>query len=208
MNRFLATLTITLLFTLSGCAQSQNAPPDRHVGGPCEGCEALLEYDAKTITSETTIPGYESIEPKLLIRGLIRNRDGSPAPNVILYVYHTDRKGVYAQSDEPLGWEQRHGQYRGWVKSNEKGEYTIHTFRPGPYPGRFEPEHIHMTVKEPDTSPYYIDDILFTDDPLLTPDRRKTLKNRGGRALCTPKPMGDYFLIKRDIILGMNIPGY
>ena len=60
------------------------------VGGPCEGCEAVLEYTDFPLTSVDTLPGYfEGMHP-LFISGTIFQADGqSPASEVILYVYHT-----------------------------------------------------------------------------------------------------------------------
>jgi protocatechuate 3,4-dioxygenase beta subunit len=73
---------------------------------------------------------------------------------------------------------------------------------------RQEPEHIHITVKEPGTIPYYIDALHFDDDPLLTPDQRAKLQNRGGPGIVFPTLEEGLLTVYRDIILGMNIPDY
>ena len=52
---------------------------------------------------------------------------------------------------------------------------------------RPEPEHIHLTVKEPGKNEYYLDDYLFEDDPILTDQKRKLLSNRGGSGIGNPK---------------------
>lgn len=185
-------------------AQSQN-----QVGGPCEGCEALLEYGSGILTNTDTLPKYLITEPKLKISGTVFQKDGqTPAKNVILYIYHTNRKGIYEKKGDESGWARRHGHIRGWVKTGEDGKYTFYTFRPASYPNRRAPEHIHITVKEPDKKAYYIDDFMFTDDPLLTNQVKQARKNRGGSGIVSLESTGSYFLIKRDIVLGLNIPNY
>jgi protocatechuate 3,4-dioxygenase beta subunit len=114
--------------------------------------------------------------------------------------------GIYEKKGDETGWGRRHGYIRGWVKTDAQGKYTFHTFRPGAYPARDEPEHIHIIVKEPERNEYYIDDFLFDDDPLLTAERRAKQPNRGGSGIVKPVPMGDIFLVERNIFLGMNVP--
>ena len=71
-----------------------------------------------------------------------------------------------------------------------------------------EPDHIHITVKEPDKNEYYIDEIVFDDDPLLTKDKRERLVNRAGSGIVKPKLKNEILMVHRDIILGLNIPNY
>ncbi|MEM7297384.1 MAG: hypothetical protein AAF391_03860 [Bacteroidota bacterium] len=65
-----------------------------------------------------------------------------------------------------------------------------------------------MTIKEPDTNSYYIDDILFTDDPMLSDSEKNRRPNRAGSGIVTPTQVSGLQKVKRDIILGLNIPGY
>ncbi|HZH95776.1 MAG TPA: hypothetical protein VEY06_07825, partial [Flavisolibacter sp.] len=63
-----------------------------------------------------------------------------------------------------------HGYNRGFLKTNNKGEYEINTIKPAPYPARIEPAHIHCIVKSAEQKRcYYIADFVFTGDELLTP---------------------------------------
>ncbi|NNK72114.1 MAG: intradiol ring-cleavage dioxygenase, partial [Flavobacteriaceae bacterium] len=125
-----------------------------------------------------------------------------------LYIYHTNRKGIYETRGDETGWGRRHGYIRGWIKTGKDGRYTFYTFRPASYPDRSEPEHIHIYIKEPGKNEYYIDDILFDDDPLLTASERSKRPNRGGSGIIRPQPGGGLFVIDRDITLGLNIPHY
>ena len=65
-----------------------------------------------------------------------------------------------------------------------------------------------MTIKEPGKNEYYIDSIVFDDDPLLTRDERSKLENRCGSGIVSPKLKDGILTINRNIILGLNIPNY
>jgi protocatechuate 3,4-dioxygenase beta subunit len=95
------------------------------------------------------LPDWNDKGRKLAVNGVVYKADGTPSPNVIIYVYHTDQTGVYPTKGDEKGWAKRHGYLRGWMKTNEKGEYKFFTLRPAAYPGRKDPEHIHVTIKEP-----------------------------------------------------------
>lgn len=200
-KKLLPFLLLTLIFF--SCIECQS-----QVGGPCEGCEAIHEYGNKILTPIDTLPHFESNEPKLKITGTVLTKDGKPARNVIIYIYHTNRKGVYETKGDESGWAKRHGFIRGWVKTGGDGKYTFYTFRPASYPVRSEPEHIHITVKEPDKNEYYVDNILFDDDRLLTQDKRTELKDRGGSGIVNPRQSNGIYSVERDIFLGKNIPDY
>jgi protocatechuate 3,4-dioxygenase beta subunit len=179
------------------------------VGGPCEGCEALFEYGQRVLSPVDTLPEFALSEPKLLLTGTVYQNDSrTPAEGVILYIYQTNRDGIYPKKGDEEGWARRHGYLRGWVRTDQDGHYAFYSFRPGSYPERTEPEHIHITIKEPDVSPYYIDEFVFEDDPLLTSSARESLDNRGGSGIVQPQWKGGILVANRDIILGKNIPGY
>lgn len=199
-NPLISLLTALILLLCIEC-QSQ-------VGGPCEGCEAIHEHGNKVSTSVDTLPGFESNEPKLKITGTVFTKDGKPASDVIIYIYHTNREGIYETKGDESGWARRHGFIRGWVKTLGDGRYTFYTFRPASYPDRSEPEHIHFTLKEPDKNEYYIDNIVFDDDPLLTHGKRNELKDRGGSGIVKPRKSKGMHIVERDIFLGKNISDY
>jgi protocatechuate 3,4-dioxygenase, beta subunit len=135
---FRSLILIPLLLNFQCSGQSPKI-----VGGGCEGCEAIFEYGKKTLSPIDTLPGFDSTEPKLKLTGTVFHRDGkTPAQGVILYIYHTDRTGIYPKKGNETGWARRHGYLRGWIKTDQSGWYTFYTFRPGAYPGRTEPEHI------------------------------------------------------------------
>lgn len=209
MKRYLGILLLSVL-TIS-CKGQSDTRTERNVGGPCEDCEATLDFKLLNLEpkSTDTLPGFREHEPKVKITGTVFQRDGkTPAGDILLYIYHVDRNGVYQASDEPIGWEKRHGQYRGWLKTGTDGKFTFYTFRPASYPEVQEPEHIHMYVKEPNTIPYYINSYLFEDDPMLTEEITKSEENRGGSGIVKLEMKNGILTAHRDLILGLNIPDY
>lgn len=198
------------LVTIS-CKGQPKTELERIIGGPCEDCEATLDYKVLNITPTPidTLPGFRENNPKIKITGTVFQKDGkTPAENVLLYIYHVDRNGIYQPSAEPMGWEKRHGQHRGWLKTGNNGKFTFYTFKPAAYPGMQEPAHIHIYVKEPNTIPYYIDSYLFERDPMLTEEIRESKKNRGGPGIVRLEMKNEIWTANRNIVLGLNIPGY
>jgi protocatechuate 3,4-dioxygenase beta subunit len=207
------TLLLGLLYMTFSCqsqSPSSNIQEDIVVGGPCEGCEALFEYGQRTLASIDTLPAFEENEPKIKVSGTIFQADGkTPAPEIIMYIYQTNRAGIYEKkASDTTYWGQRHGYIRSWLQTDEQGRYTFYTFRPGSYPNRQIPEHIHITVKERGKTPYYLEDFQFDDDPLLTAENRANLSNRGGSGVLELVYKEGILSAQRDIILGSNIDDY
>ncbi len=206
MKFYFIEISIILILLPFSCNGQNDGAITKSIGGPCEGCEALLEYGDRKLSPVDTLPLFEETEPKLKISGIVYHKDGkTPARDVILYIYHTNREGIYQKNGDEKGWARRHGLIRGWVKTDISGRYTFYTFRPGSYPDRSEHEHIHLTIKEPGKNEYYLDDFVFEDDPLL---KRTNFQNRGGSGVMKPLIKGGMLYIERDIVLGKNIPGY
>jgi len=210
----------TLLFVLIFISCSNKASEIKNtvtaidstiVGGSCEGCEAIYESPVafEQLRWTDTLPDYSDAGTKLLITGTVYKPDGkTPAPNVVLYIYHTDQTGHYATKLNETGWGKRHGYIRGWIRTNEQGQYRFYTLKPVAYPNDNIPAHIHATLKEPGFNAYWIDEYLFDDDTLLTNAERKKCENRGGNGIILLKNKNNIMIAERDIILGANIPGY
>ncbi len=173
------------------------------IGGPCQGCEFVYEGLPSTLTSTARIaPPDEPGEP-LILEGVARHADGSAAAGVVVYAYHTDVAGVYPKD---LTF---HGRLRGWARTDADGRYRFSTIRPAGYPDGAECAHIHMHVIEPGTGTYYVDNVVFDDDPDLPQRlRERSAHGRGGSGLTFPKKVDGVWQVRRDITLGQNIPGY
>jgi len=207
------TLTVIgLTLSLLSCADSQieNKHNSRLVGGPCEGCEAVFEFGEKNLSPVDTLTDFSEDGPKIKVSGTIYQPDGkTPATGVILYIYHTDQKGIYATRGDETGWGRRHGYIRGWVKTDRDGKYSFYTLKPGIYPSRDAPAHIHPIILEPDGKYYWLDSYHFDGDPLLTEKEISPTKPRGGSSgLLKLLKDGHQSVGIRDIILGKNIPDY
>lgn len=184
------------------------------VGLPCEGCEAIfqgLPQSLESIPAHTQIAGDDEPGERLHIEGTVREATGKPASGIVVYAYHTDDHGIYPASDSQRGTAAyRHGRLRGWARTDENGRYGFDTIRPSGYPATTIPAHIHMHILEPGRCTYYIDDILFEDDPRLTEQARNDLiSGRGGPGVARPvRDERGVWRVERDIALGHGVPGY
>ena len=181
------------------------------VGLPCEGCESVFDGLPATLDAQARIAPVEEPGEPLVIEGTVRDAAGQAVPGVVVYAYHTDAHGVYPPGNGARGEEaRRHGRLRGWARSDAQGRYRFDTIRPASYPDTDIPQHVHMHVIEPGRCTYYIDDIHFADDPLLTPAQRRALtRGRGGEGVVQPEGDGrGGWRVRRDIALGANVPGH
>lgn len=201
--RPLLLLRLALLCPLAAFGESASADRVPVIGGPCQGCELVFEGMPEHLSESARVaPPGEPGEP-LTVEGVVRNGNGSPAAGIIVYAYHTNAVGIYPKD---VTW---HGRLRGWARTDSAGRYRFTTIRPAGYPDGAENAHIHMHVIEPGRGTYYIDNVVFDDDPDL-PDRvRQNARNgRGGSGLTYPKREGGTWKVQRDIVLGKNIPRY
>lgn len=180
------------------------------VGGPFENRDVMFIGMPQNIKATDTSPGWSEKGQKLRISGTIYKRNGkTPAPDVILYYYHTDVYGKYANAKNLDSRAARHGYIRGWVKSDVNGNYSIYTIKPASYPNSQIMAHIHPAIKEPNIDvPYYIDEWVFDDDPFLTQSQRNNSPDRGGSGILKTTKKADLLEAEHDIILGLNIPNY
>ncbi len=209
-------LLIFLFSLLTSCnGQTKQATSNSNnksgiVGGPFETGEFIYIGMPENIKSVDTSAGWTQKGQKILITGTIYKLDGkTPAPDVILYYYHTDINGLYSGKQGLDPRVVRHGYIRGWVKSDANGKYAIYTVKPAPYPNRNIEAHIHPSIKEPSIDKeYYIDEFVFDDDKLLTGEKRMRLENRGGSSILRVFKKDDLQIAEHNIILGLNIPNY
>jgi protocatechuate 3,4-dioxygenase beta subunit len=178
-------------------------------GDHCDGCELIYEGMPAKLSNTTHLPGWDSGAQKLIVEGIVYHKDKrTVAPNVIVYIYHTDSNGEYSLSPGQAKGK-RHGHLRGWVKTDADGKYRFYTTMPAPYPGRDSPAHIHPVIKEPGKGEYYLDEYRFDNDPLLTQELRNKAENRGGSGIVKlGKNIDGVLFCRRNIILGQNIPYY
>lgn len=134
------------------------------------GTEAMGAIDAPADVSwrAALATAADEGEP-MVISGTIFESDGkTPAPNVLIYLYHTDAYGIYGRAGQ-----HKHGRHRGWMLTDWKGRYEFSSIRPASYPNSTQSQHVHMTLTGVDFREDWIDSILFEGDRFLTDRERR-----------------------------------
>lgn len=200
---------VAALAALAGTALAVEAPrPVPVVGAACEGCDAVFDGMPATIDTRLVLAPADEPGERLVLDGRVLDRRGRPVEGVVIYAYQTDASGLYPRSTAAVGpAARRHGRLRGWVASGTDGGYRIETVRPGAYPGEDLPQHIHVHVVEPGCGTYFIDDVMFADDPLVDPASLAE-PAMGGRGLVEPRRVDGVWQARRDVVLGLAVPGY
>ena len=190
--------------------RSRDVNSNQIIGGGCDGCEFMYVDMPEFIDHIGTSFGWQKTNSQnLLVNGNVYNNDGkTPAENIIIYYWHTDDEGLYTAKG--VKNNHNHGDLRGWVKTDKKGQFQIYTSRPKPYPNDVLPAHIHLSIKEPNLpNEYYAEDIVFDDDPLLNDYlKRYPPANRCGSGIVRTTLIKNIQTVHHNITLGLNIPNY
>jgi protocatechuate 3,4-dioxygenase beta subunit len=129
-----------------------------------------------SVNWRTTLASPAEPGEHLTISGTVYQVDGrTPAPNVLIYLYHTDINGYYGRGVKPL-----HGRHRGWMLTGPDGRYEFTSIKPAAYPERKFAAHVHMTLTTRELREDSIDSILFEGDPLISQQERATAGRKGG----------------------------
>ncbi|HVI48830.1 MAG TPA: hypothetical protein VM802_28430 [Chitinophaga sp.] len=192
-------------------ASKADTAKDIAIGDYCDGCDAMYEGMPANDSIRTVVTIADTHEPgeRLTVTGKVYQPDGkTPAPHITLYIWHTNAQGYYEPSPGQINGK-LHGHLRNWAQTDNDGNFTINSIRPAPYPDRDVPAHIHILVKEPHKTLYYIDEVWFDDDPLVTPSLRAQAEKRGGDLIIhLSKGEAGSWNGRVNIILGRNIPNY
>ena len=216
MRTIVLCLTVIALIACHGRSARHSQPASTKVGGPFENSDYSTIGKPAHIAAADTSPAWQQAGQKIVLTGTVFQPGGCiPAPGVMLYYYHTNTAGLYIHDPQqrrsmaPNKAGQTHGYIRGWVITDSLGKYYIYTIRPGVYPNRNDPAHVHMSLKEPNgINEYYIDEILFDDDTLLTAAQRSKLEDRGGSGIVQLVQQQGLLVARRNIVLGLHIPNY
>jgi len=171
----LATLLTALFAALSitGASEPEKKPaypPTLGGGAPCGSCIAPEKLSWKTVIPPEKEPGQP-----LVISGKLFQPDGTtPAESTVLFVYQTDVTGYYNEKDDAS-----HPRLKGWMKIGADGNYEFRTIKPGAYPHRSTPAHIHAHVYGPGYSERSIEDYWFEGDPRINEKELKNANDQG-----------------------------
>lgn len=117
-----------------------------------------LTEDRATVTEGVpltiTISVYDVATPSV----------GVELPNVEVFLWHTDAKGVYSAVDDERNGEITAGQVwcRGIQLTNQQGQATFKTVLPGWYPGRAV--HYHLRLRYPGATNFAATSQLYIND--------------------------------------------
>lgn len=155
MRRILLLASSAVLHTTVVFAQAEGGPVypnDKDVGG-----------GARDAPWSATIADKSEPGERMILTGTVFGDDGKPREGVTVYAYHTDERGHYR--NKPWG----RPRLRGWAKTNAQGRYEFLTIKPGAYPMRKNPAHVHMTIAVPGKTEWWIPELRFAGDPFLDP---------------------------------------
>lgn len=131
------------------------------------GFRAVIRRYART--GGVTMVTADEPGPRCVAHGRVVDAKGRPLAGAELYVYQTDARGWYAAEAPHISvnsGDQQHARLFGYLKLDAEGRYELRTIRPSGYPRTDLPAHIHFEVKG------LVTEILFEDDPRLTPEGR------------------------------------
>ena len=173
------TLALPAMTFIAACHSATTPVSLAQSQGSCEWCASDIPANP---LSKTVIPPLGEAGEALVISGTIYKEDGrTPAEGITVYAYHTNAAGLYPKNTPNDGRPQwRHGYLRGWMRTDANGRYEFRTVKPGGYPGRPDPAHIHMTVQGAGYPEFWINGLWFEGDQRITQEMRASLSKRGG----------------------------
>jgi protocatechuate 3,4-dioxygenase beta subunit len=167
MTRSLLSFAVTLLVTAAASAQ------DREYIQALE--RAQRERPAPVPSRSRIAPETEPGTP-LVVQGRLFDTDGAaPVAGAVVFAYQTDREGLYNAAGSPAhAWR-----LKGWAATDAQGRFEFRTIRPGAYPGRQIPSHVHFTVFLSSGERYHAGELQFEDDRLLPESDRERSRAQG-----------------------------
>lgn len=146
-------------------------------GGEPARASAAVSSEPAALSSVRLVSPEEPGEA-MLVSGRIYAADGvTPLEGLTLYLYHTDARGYYSETDGRGGPPQP--RIKGRVVTDREGRYEFRSIKPAPYPGGTNPAHVHASVSGRGRAERWIHEYWFADDALVTPELRARFSGQG-----------------------------
>ena len=202
--------SLSLIF--NGCSQTNKKNDHKLISASIvdnnyqERCNWCGTSEApENVNWKTIIPPKGELGEKLIISGTVYLPDKkTPAKDIIVYVHHTNKEGIYPKKGNEKGNGKYHGYLRGWMKTDANGKYEYETIRPAPYRTHGgEPAHIHYNIQGQEYPEYWLTALWFSDDPRVTENYLLKVKRSGGFSNVTSlkKDKNNVLRGERNIIL-------
>jgi protocatechuate 3,4-dioxygenase beta subunit len=145
------------------------------------GFREVIRKHAKA--EKITIVTPDEPGKKITVKGVIHTRDNKPLSDALIYVYQTSDKGWYSDTAAHVAMnsgDTRHARLFGYLKTDNEGRFAFETIQPKGYPNSDLPAHIHVAVwKDGQQASGVPGELLFDDDPRLTPERKSRSLSEG-----------------------------
>ncbi len=156
-------------YTVSGILTDKRYDPIHPETGFRELIKSHCRAEILSISTDS-IPGR-----KIKVTGIVHDPEGRPVTDALVYLYQTDARGWYA-ADRPHvpmnEGDMRHARLFGYVKTDARGSFELHTIKPSGYPQSDLPAHIHIHIDAEGFRPL-VTELLFDDDERLAGNIRQ-----------------------------------
>ena len=138
--------------------------------GPAFGHEIIGELDHDLIINFAK-PGKMALGERIIVHGRVIDDMGKPLPYALIEVWQANAAGRYRhKNDHYLAPLDPNFAGCGRCITNENGEYSFRTIKPGPYPwptggNDWRPAHIHFSIFGSGFPQRLITQMYFEGDP-------------------------------------------
>ncbi len=148
------------------------SPTISEITGPTFGHDMIGELDNDLIRNYSK-PGEEPIGERIMVHGRILDQNARPVPGVLVEFWQANAGGRYRHKNDgylaPL--DPNFGGCGRTITDND-GNYSFRTIRPGPYPwpnggNDWRPAHIHFSLFGSGFTQRLISQMYFEGDPLI-----------------------------------------
>ncbi|MGB3079590.1 MAG: hypothetical protein WBB31_10975 [Saprospiraceae bacterium] len=140
---------------------------------------------------------------KITVKGHVVDKKGKAYKNILLYFYQTSDSGWYADTAAHIlekEGDMKHARLFGYLKTDEKGEFSFETIKPNGYPKSSITGHIHIQCMVSDskslTGPT---ELHFEDDRRMNKLRKKEILEEGNLTAkntgTAKKPVYEYKIV-------------